>query len=146
MSKQSLYSRKALNKIYTIDITKRGKKTKCNSSKRSSSSLIALVPKFAGCNPGGVNGNLMPKTFQNTSSQSQLKMINSSSQRKKNPYNIMRTNSDRQEFKKIRMDDSESNYDIKLHDKYLKKARQETTRIKNSTPDEPLEYNINEQK
>ena len=44
------------------------------------------------------------------------------------------------------MDDSESNYDIKLHDKYLKKARQETTRIKNSTPDEPLEYNINEQK
>ena len=65
----------------------------------------------------------------------------------------MRTNSDRQEFKKTRLDvnmlNSESNndYDIKLHDKYLKNARRETTRIKNSsTPDEPLEYNIDEQK
>lgn len=39
---------------------------------------------------------------------------------------MIRTNSDRQEFKKIRMDggsNSESNYDIKMHDKFLKKAR-----------------------
>ena len=63
---------------------------------------------------------------------------------------MMRTNSERQSFKKIRMDvgvsNSETNYDIKLHDKFLKNARRETTRIKNSTPDEPLEYNIDEQK
>ena len=62
MSKQSLNSRKALNRIYSFD-NKKGKKTKCSSTKRSSSSLIALVPKFAGCNPGGVNGNLYPRTF-----------------------------------------------------------------------------------
>ena len=46
----------------------------------------------------------------------------------------------------VGVSNSETNYDIKLHDKFLKNARRETTRIKNSTPDEPLEYNIDEQK
>jgi len=91
---------------------KRGKKAKCQSNKRSSSSLIALVPKFAGCNPGGVNGNLMPRSFQNSSSYNNLKNINNSSQRKKIPYNMTRTNSDRQDLKKIRMDGGDSQYEF----------------------------------
>ena len=62
---------------------------------------------------------------------------------------MTRTNSDRQDLKKIRMDGGDSQYefqnDIKYNDKLLKKARQDTKRIRaNHTPEEPLEYNIDE--
>ena len=59
----------------------------------------------------------------------------------------MRMNSDRGSFKnKITEESSSSRIDIKYNDKVLKRARQESMRIKNQTPDQPSEGYIESQR
>ena len=58
ISREALNTKKALNKIYSFDLKKKKQKSRHRSTKRSSSSLVALVPKFSGCSPGGINATL----------------------------------------------------------------------------------------
>jgi len=72
LSKHSLNTKKALNRVYTIEL--KNKKTKkksrnknklmrrnSNALERSNGSLnrAKLVPKYKGCGPGGKHGSVM---------------------------------------------------------------------------------------
>lgn len=130
MSKEGLNTKKAINRIYSFDLHKKSKKHKSRrrSSKRSSSSLVALVPKFPGCSPGGTNATLQARTFQNTSSQNNLRPSSSSASQRK-PAKGARTNSSR-----LKLRSEESSNDLKANDKHLKRARHEAYRLKNESP------------